>query len=205
MASAVFERFRFSFFEDAYSARDGLDMEALGALEGDERSRAEQMLLDYLPDARGVIGLGALRSLRAEAALVRMLEAEPRRGSPTKTYLAKALWQIRPDQRWLEALLDVLASARDRMQRMSAAVALHDVRDTATVRALTTALDDVEGLVRHHAARGLLALHGVSDASEDPEHMLYRVMSEEAGRRELGKRDILAAIAGRSIRHDGGA
>jgi hypothetical protein len=53
--------------------------------------------------------------------------------------------------------------------------------------------------VRHHAARGLLALHGLSDKSNDAQHMMYRVMSTDAERREGGKRDILAAIAGRPI------
>ena len=57
MASPAFERFRFSFFEDPDLPRNGLDMKALAALEGEERSRAEDMLLQYLPDTRGVIGL----------------------------------------------------------------------------------------------------------------------------------------------------
>jgi hypothetical protein len=40
MASAAFERFRFSFFEDPDSPRQELDMAAVAALEGDERSAA---------------------------------------------------------------------------------------------------------------------------------------------------------------------
>ncbi len=48
MASAAFERFRFSFFEDPDSPRNGLDIKALAALEGEERSRAE----DIRPDPR---------------------------------------------------------------------------------------------------------------------------------------------------------
>ncbi len=60
-------------------------------------------------------------------------------------------------------------------------------------------LDDPEGLVRHHTARGLLALHGLPDDSTDPQHMMYRVMSGDAERCEGGKRDIFAAIAGRPI------
>jgi hypothetical protein len=44
VASPAFERFRFSFFEDPLSARDGLDMEALAAQEGEERTQAEDML-----------------------------------------------------------------------------------------------------------------------------------------------------------------
>jgi hypothetical protein len=64
MASPAFERFRFSFFEDPDSPRNGLDLKAPAALEADERSRAEDMLLQYLPDTRGVTGLGILRSRR---------------------------------------------------------------------------------------------------------------------------------------------
>jgi HEAT repeat protein len=199
MASSAFERFRFSFFEDPDSPRNGLDMAALAALEGEERSRAEDMLLQYLPDTRGVIGLGALRSRRAEPALVQLFEAGQGSGGSAQIYLAKALWQIRPDPRWLEAVIEVLACADEPVWRQTAAEALHDFRDPAAVSALVNALDDPEGLVRRHAARGLLALHGLSDESNDAQHMMYRVMSTDAERREGGKRDILAAIAGRPI------
>ncbi len=199
MASAAFERFRFSFFEDPDSARQGLDTRALAALEGEERGRSEDMLLQYLPDTRGVIGLGVLRSRRAEPALVQLFEAEPGSGFDSgRIYMAKALWQIRPDPRWLNAMIDVLGSV-DAIQRQTAAEALYDVRDPVAVRALVKALDDPEGLVRHHAARGLLALHGLPHKSHDPQHMTYRVMSYDSARREGGKRDILAAIAGRPI------
>jgi hypothetical protein len=198
MTSAAFERFRFSFFEDPDSPRNGLDMAALAGLEGEERSRAEEMLLQYLPDTRGVIGLGALRSRRAEPALVQLFEAEQGSGGSAQIYLAKALWQIRPDPRWLEAVIEVLASAEP-VRRQTAAEALYGFRDPAAASALVKALDDPEGLVRHHAARGLLALHGLSDESNDAQHMMYRVMSTDAERREGGKRDILAAIAGRPI------
>ena len=199
MASAAFERFRFSFFEDPDSPRNGLDMKALAALEGAERSRAEEMLLQCLPDTRAVIGLGALGSRRAEPALVQLFDAEQGSDSSAQIYLATALWQIRPDPRWLEAVIEVLASAGEPMQRLTAAEALHHFRDAASVRALVKSLNDPERLVRHHAARGLLALHGLPDDSNDPQHMIYRVMSDDAERYERGKRDVLAAIAGRPI------
>ena len=152
MASPAFEHFRFSFFEDPDSPRNGLDMKALAALEGEERSRAEDMLLQYPPDTRGVIGLGALGSRRAEPALVQLFEAEQGSDSGAQIYLAKALWQIRPDPRWLEAVFEVLASADEPMRRLTAADALYDLRDPAAVGALVKALDDSEGLVRYHAA-----------------------------------------------------
>ena len=85
------------------------------------------------------------------------------------------------------------------MQRLTAAEALRDMRDGTAVPALIKALDDDEALVRHHAARGLLSLHGLPDHSEDSQHMTYRVMSANADRRDGGKRDILAAVAGRPL------
>jgi hypothetical protein len=174
-------------------------MKALAALEGEERGRAEDMLLQYLPDTRGVIGLGALGSRRAEPALVQLFEAEQGSDSSARIYLAKALWQIRPDPRWLDAVAEELASADEPMQRLTAVEALYHFLDPASVRALVKSLDDPEGLVRHHAARGLLALHGLPDDSQDPQHMMYRVMSNDAERHNGGKRDILAAIAERPI------
>jgi hypothetical protein len=204
MVSAAFERFRFSFFEDAYSARDGLDTAALAELAGDERAQAEAMLLAYLPDTRGVIGLGELRSRKAEPALAALFETERRvRDSPTIVYLAKALWQIRPDPRWLAAVTEVLASADFDMQRMNAALALCVFRDSDAVGPLVKALDDTAPLVRHHAARALLVLHGLLDENgleqPDGEHMMYRVMSDAPARRDGGKRDVLAAIKGQPI------
>ena len=50
----------------------------------------------------------------------------------------------------------------------------------------------------------LLMIHGLSEEADvmkqhNPEHMMYRVMADDPARREGGKRDILAAIAGRPI------
>lgn len=200
MASPAFERFHFSFFEDPYSARDGLDTAALA---GAERTRAEEMLIAYLPDVRGVIGLGELRSRKAERQLTELFEAVRGAQGLTIVYLAKALWQIRPDGRWLAAVVEVLACAEYDMQRMNAALALAVFRHPDAVQPLVRALDDPDELVRHHAARALLVLHGLLDENgleqPDLEHMIYRVMADDPARRAGGKRDILAAIAGRPI------
>src|ERR1700733_4264422 len=208
MASAAFERFRFSFFEDKNSARDGLATSALAELQGEEAAHAEAMLIGFLPDTRAVIGLGILRPRRAEPGLTRMFEAEQRAqreaadDEPWPTdqlvYLAKSLWQIRPDRRWLDAILGVLASG-DGWQRQLAVEELRGVSDPVVVPALIGALDDTEPLVRHHAARRLLEMHGLSAESQDPAHMMYRIMAKEAARRDGGKQDILVALAGRRV------
>ena len=106
--SDAFNHFQFSFFEDAYSARNGLDTEALGQLENEERAQAEDMLIRYLPDTRGVIGLGVLRSRRGEPLLVQLFNAERQARRDSSSYslveLSKALWQIRPGSRSLAAV-----------------------------------------------------------------------------------------------------
>ncbi len=121
--SAAFERFRFSFFEDPDSARQGLDTPALAGLAGEERERAEAMLIAFLPDSRAIIGLGVLGSSKAEPHLAALFEAErlAQRASKLQPeaswlpyrllHLATALWRIRPDPRWPLAAIDVLGSA----------------------------------------------------------------------------------------------
>jgi hypothetical protein len=205
----AFERFRFSFFEDQNSARDGLDLASLGELTAEERVQAEDMLMAYLPDSRGVIGLGELGSRRAEPQLKALFEAEQaeRLADPTVWYpyglidLARALWQIDRDPRWPASIIPILNVANDPIERETAAEALCDVKDPAVVTALKAALDDPEPLVRYHAARGLLIIHSVLPEKAlppaDTGHMMYRVMAEDPVRREAGKRDILAAIATR--------
>jgi hypothetical protein len=205
----AFERFRFSFFEDQDSARQGLDLAALGELNGEERARAEALLMAYLPDTRGVIGLGVLRSARARPALLTLFEAEQRAqladGGDWYPFglidLGRALWQIDRDPRWPAAIIAVLTWAADPIQRETAVEALCDVDDPATIRALRGALDDSEPLVRYHAGRGLLIIHGVISAGSlpptDTGHMLYLIMASDPARREGGRQDILAAIASR--------
>jgi hypothetical protein len=214
--SARFERFRYSFFEDPTSARDGLDICSLKALEGEEREQAETLLLDFLPDSRAVIGLGVLRSARAEAALARLFETERQQQIKSRKhvsmqpggadewhpsallYLAQALWRIHPEAHWPQAVVEVLSSAQDWVFRHEAVQALDGVSDPIAVQALTDALDDVEPLVRHAAARALLKLHRLPEEALDPQAVTIRLMSQDAARREAARREILAVIAGRT-------
>ena len=176
--------------------------------------RAEEMLVGQLPDERGIIGLGELRSRRAEPELMRLFEAEreARRHaghrpdgswSPFRLVrLAKALWQIRAEPAWLAAMTEILADQDiNDMRRLDAPLALAVFRDPLAVSALVRALDDRHSLVRHHAVRALLIIHGLLDKAiqHGPEHMMYRVMSDDLARREGAKRELLAAIAERPI------
>jgi len=169
--SDAFDRFRYSFFEDPTSARDGLDIASLRAIEDYERGEAERLLLAFLPDARAVIGLGVLRSAKAEVELSRLFDTERKqqidaRNDPAMQpggsnewypsamlYLAQALWRIRPEPRWPQAVIEVLASARDWVFRHEAVLVLAGIGEPDAVEALVNAFDDEEPLVRHGAAR----------------------------------------------------
>jgi HEAT repeats len=207
--STAFKRHEFSFFENEF-AHDGLDFASLADLAGEERTRAEDMLMHYLPDRRGVIGLGVLRSRRAQGELCKLFTAErtaQRAAKADHIYwvpnllieLARALWLINPDPQWAEPLIEVLTSATDPLHRANAAEALYDVRDRSSAQALSAALDDPDALVRGHAARSLLAIHGLPIDSNYSEHMMYRVMLQEREPRESAKHEILVAITDRPI------
>jgi HEAT repeats len=211
--SDAFRRFEFSFFHDPKSAQDALDTASLATLTGDERVRAEDMLIAFLPDSRAVIGLGVLRSQKAAPALQRLFDdelkdqAEAARDAQKQQewnplgllFLARALWLIEPDPRWPVPAIAVLAAAPEWVHRQEAAEALSVMRTPEAVAALTKALDDADGLVRFSAARGLLAIHGLSYDVADIQSMVYRVMADDAARRDKGKRDVLAAVAGRAM------
>lgn len=209
--SAAFDRFRFSFFLDGYSVRDGLDLTALRALTRAERTLAETMLLASLPDMRCIIGLGVIGSERTSRPLERLLNAECRawrearlagrlEHAPDRMIeTARALWLIRPDLRWLKPVLEVLALSDQDSQRADAASRLDVFHHADAVPVLVRTLDDRDTLVRHHAARALLAIHWLAHESKDPEHMLYRIMADDPARRESGKRAVLHAISGKSI------
>lgn len=215
--SDAFDRFRYSFFEDPTSARDGLDIASLRAIEDYERGEAERLLLAFLPDARAVIGLGVLRSAKAEVELSRLFDTERKqqidaRNDPAMQpggsnewypsamlYLAQALWRIRPEPRWPQAVIEVLASARDWVFRHEAVLVLAGIGEPDAVEALVNAFDDEEPLVRHGAARALLTLHGLPADFTDPQAVTIRIMSRDAARRETARLEILAVIAGRAL------
>jgi hypothetical protein len=211
--SGAFDRFKYSFFDDPKSAQDALDTASLASLQGDERIRAEDMLIAFLPDSRAVIGLGVLRSKKAQPKLELLFDDELKelaevRRDPQKQedynslgllFLCQALWLIAPDPRWPVPAIEVLSSGFYWMQRQEAAEALSVMHTPESVAALTSALDDDEALVRFSAARGLLAIYGLPYDPKDIQSMVYRVMAENAARRAGGKRDVLAAIAGRAM------
>lgn len=189
--SPAFRTFWFSFYEERDYPRHRLDVDALLALQGRERDLAERMLIEALPDARAVVGLGALRSRNALRRLTDMFEAECAAAQQARIAenadwsgagmiaTAQALWRIEPCARLSRALIGRLRHAAAWTERMDAAAALAAMAGEEVEAALFEALDDRDALVRHHAARSLLTIHGVTVDARAAHHMIYCVMGAE--------------------------
>jgi len=163
------------------------------------------MLIEALPDRRAIVGLGALRSRRAERRLTAIFELECAAAQAARiagdkdwraTLListAQALWRLEPRQRYARALIGTLRCAPKWAERMDAAAALAEMPTLEVEEALAEALDDRDALVRHHAARALLAIMALRPIPGDEPYGLSR-----HGR---GSR----AARGRKARHHGRA
>ncbi len=206
--SPAFDAFRYSFLEDANLECDGVDMASLKTLQNREREMAERMLIEALPDLRAVIGLGVLRSRRAEPRLIELFEFECAAAQAARIAgdrrwraralipIAQALWRIAPQPRYARAIAGTLRCAPSWTERMDAGMALAEMPLPEVEDALIEALDDRDALVRHHAARALLTIHGLDFDARAINHMVYRVMAEDPERREGGRRDVIAAADG---------
>jgi HEAT repeat protein len=206
--SDAFEAFRFSFLDDPNPGRGGLDTASLLKLENREHHLAERMLIEALPDMRAVVGLGMLRSRRAEPRLIQMFQFEcaaaqaayAAGASQWRAHalipIAQALWRIAPQACYARVIAGTLRCAARWTERMDAGMALAEMPLPEVEDALIEALEDRDALVRHHAARSLLAIHGLDFDARAINHMVYRVMAEDPERREAGRRDVIAAADG---------
>lgn len=200
--SPAFRKFWLSFYAEGDYPRHRLDIDALVALQGAERELAERMLIDALPDVRAVVGLGALASVKAYKRLAAMFEAECAAAQAARISgafdwrgarliaTAEALWRIEPCPRYSRALIGRLKFAQSGSERMDAAAALAQMPGADVEAALNDALDDRDALVRHHAARSLLAIHGVEVDARAAHQMVYCVMGAE----RRGGRDFVAVL-----------
>ncbi|MDE3175064.1 MAG: hypothetical protein KGM15_03020 [Pseudomonadota bacterium] len=200
--SPAFRQFWFSFYEERDYPRHRLDVEVLVALQGRERDLAERMLINALPDLRAVVGLGELVSIKAAPKLKALFEAECGAAQGARIRddadwrgarliaTAEALWRIEPCPRYTRALIGRLRHSAAWSERMDAAAALARMAGAEVEAALNDALDDPDALVRHHAARSLLALHGVEVDARAAHRMVYGLMGAQR-RRDV---DFIAAL-----------
>lgn len=207
-SSEAFQEFQRNFIaaSDSRLARDGLDEDVLARLTSDERLMAERMLLSRLKlgDSRPAIGLGLLRSTKAAGALRRLMAAQGHGPFASPAY-ALALWRITGDPDAIDA---VAAIARDPRvhgaPRVDAVVALAKMPAVASRMALHELLEsEPDYLLRYHAFKGLLLLHGYSwREADDHAGALARPIADSAADPTVRARlltRLRELLAGRTI------
>jgi len=151
---------------------------------------AEEALLHSLEspgDSRAAVGLGLLHSNLAVSGLRGWL------GQATGTArvdVALSLWRIERYAPALDHLLDTLLRDPDWTARLDAAIALREMPGERVQRALWRALDDPEGLVRHHALVSLLAMQGIEEPSEVESNPCIGIMQDDEATRLDAKREL---------------
>ena len=174
--SDAFEAFRHEFFADP----DGFDLDNLRALEGRERLQAERVLLAALPDPCAILGLSALATARAKRKLQALFERERAHGGDLMIAAASACWAMAPHPRYALAVAERLKMAPASSERRDAAAALAGMPTPEIEDALDGALDDIDPLVRHHAARALLTLYGAPIDATGLRTLAQRIVGRDA-------------------------
>lgn len=161
--SPAFRAFVAEFFDrSSYEQwHDGVNLSVLHPLSGEERAEAETMLIDSL-ETGGMwasLGLGALKSVKA---LPRLKAVAARSCGSDAVHAAVAIESIEGKGEAIPFIIDRLQNAGAWGTRIDAAMALRKYPQADVIDALHEALLDADGLVRHHAAESLLAIHGMA-------------------------------------------
>jgi hypothetical protein len=155
------------------AAFDQLDLDALESLSGEERERAEELLLVKLPldrDPRVVEALVLLRSQRAEPILRSELAQAPR--GRYLVQVAAALWQLVRDPIGLTQLVGMASYPSELGLRHAAIREIGMMSPEASLAPLTTLLSDGHESVRRTASNALIKAHGLGEHVADYHDLL---------------------------------
>jgi len=177
---------------DNAEAIDRFNLEALCALQGQERALAEQLLLDRLAagvvDTRVPAALAAMGSAAAPPHLHTALDSLP--AGAQRVAVAKALAALEPGFASLPVMAEGL-EAVDPRGRVDAAFELRHVLSDEADEALIAALADPDEMVRLNAQDSLFEKHGLAE--------LRRPLPSKANVLALALSSSLAAVRGPAI------
>lgn len=155
---------------------DGLDIEALLALEGEEKEKAENLLLDGLvdsvPDYRLAVGLGELRSQKALPVLKEKLNQAT---GELHAHIAAAVAKIEGTEgEGIDNMIEALKAGY-----FQAALDLKRFNTPKVTAALFEAVENDAYLVRYHSCESLLHLHGLPSAISDYGAIFGNIVAKE--------------------------
>ncbi|MHA2061746.1 MAG: HEAT repeat domain-containing protein [Candidatus Sifarchaeia archaeon] len=160
---------------------DGLDVNAINSLTGEEKEEAEHLLIEALQksnDYRPIVGLGYLRSKKALPILKEKLN---HLWGKALVDAASALRKIENDDSYAENIIRVLKNDASFYNRLVAAIELRNFKTPEVVKALFEAVKDPEYLVRNHACESLLFLHGFKPEIVEHEEIFQNIIGSPEG------------------------
>ncbi len=184
MPSYEWERFMENYYGDPYMMwHDGIDESSVTRLTGEERVKAEDMLIESLREGShyGAIGL---RELRSSKGLPHLKEVLSLSTGTLKVEAAVALSVIEDTFSYVHEIIYVLSTSQYWSYRMDAARKLRYFPTDEVVEALfVTVAEDPDYLVRNHASETILFLHrlepSISSYKEIFSHMIVDYDEED--------------------------
>ncbi|MFW9810557.1 MAG: HEAT repeat domain-containing protein [Candidatus Thorarchaeota archaeon] len=184
MPSREWERFIENYYGDPYMMwHDGIDEKSVTRLVGEEREKAEDMLIQSLEEGShyGAIGL---RELRSEKAIPHLIEKRKASVGILAIEIAVALCLIKTTLEYVPDIILALKRSGFWSDRIRAAIVLRRFPTIEVVEALFESVaKDPDYLVRNHASETILFLHGmqpsISDHKEIFEHMIFEIDNED--------------------------
>ncbi|MBD3407436.1 MAG: hypothetical protein GF411_15065 [Candidatus Lokiarchaeota archaeon] len=149
-----------NFFGDPYMMwHDGIDPTAAARLTGEERAKAEDMLIESLKEGShyAARGLGEMKSQKAIPILKEILSKSQRH---LKIETAAALNQIENTTKYVKYITEILTSNAHWSTKIVAAMRLKRYKTQEAIDALFQGMLDHDYLVRNHSAESLLHIHG---------------------------------------------
>jgi hypothetical protein len=161
MPSNEWEYFMDNFFGDPYMMwHDGIDPTAASRLQGEERTKAEKMLIESMNRGNYWAPMG-LREMKSKKAIPYMKELIETAYSRLGIEIAVALNVIENTTDYVPYLIHALQNVSSPYDRFAAAIALREFGTPEAIDALFEAIKDPDYLVRNHASESLLAIHGL--------------------------------------------
>ncbi|MDF1539310.1 MAG: HEAT repeat domain-containing protein [Candidatus Thorarchaeota archaeon] len=164
MPGSDWDYFMENFFGDSYMMwHDGINPAAARYLKGEERDKAEEMLIQSMKDGSYWAPMG-LREMRSQAAVPVMKEFLVRVGGRSTIEIAHALNVIEKTTEFIPYILGVLKNAGFWSDRMDAARLLRNYDTLEVIEALYDSISDADYLVRNHTCESLLQIHGLPES-----------------------------------------
>ena len=136
----------------ASSGKDGPDALILINATGGDRDQLERDLIEYLePDA--AFAADALRQMKSTVALPQLKAALTSKDLSTRVHVARAIWEVENDERWLVILTDALQNEVKWYSLVDMTALVCGVKHRLVFEALEVLMFHSDFIVRSCAAR----------------------------------------------------